>query len=225
MKVQDSHFEKSGQEVTRLIQNRRSYRGPYIKRKIERETLETILRCGLAAPSSKDARPWHFHVVADGSRLEKIARFVISAEGALPYVPVEPNTGLPRANWPSTVKESASTLAAAPAAIFIENTGEFSSGRATLANAPRDLLEGNLFTYSLEVIGLGAAIMNMWTAANALGVKAAFMGDVCVAETLISRELGLKRDLMGVLVLGFGEDDIPPRELKTELDNRTTWHL
>jgi nitroreductase len=211
-------------DTVELIKSRRSFRGPFSEQGIEKGTLETILRCGLAAPSSKNARPWHFHVVTSRSRLEQIALAVVASEGAQPYVPVDPRTGAPRADWPSTVKESAAVLAAAAAAVFIENTGEFSHGRAVVADAPRHLLDEILFTYSLELIGIGAAIMNMWTAANALGVRAAFMGDICVAETQISKVLGLAHDLAGVLVLGFGDEGLPPRALESEFETRTTWH-
>lgn len=190
-------------ETVNLILGRRSYRGPYSEREIPSDVLAEIIRCGESAPASKNARPCRFHLVTDSAHLQNIARVIIEADGADTYVPIDPQTGAPRKDWSSTVAESAATLGAARAVIFIENVGPFSGGRANLAAAPRELLEENLFTYSLEVIGVGAAVMNMWIAALSLGLKATFMGDICVADKKIKRALAMERDLAGALLLGY----------------------
>ena len=120
---------------------------------------------------------------------------------------------------------SAAVLGAAPLAIFIENRGTFSGGRAKIAAAPPKLLEDNLFTYSLELIGLGGVVMNMWIAALSMGARAAFMGDICVAEAIIAKELGLRCDLAGVLLIGYpaepsgdGRKPTPPQS------EHVVWH-
>lgn len=46
------------------ILNRKSVR-KYTARPIEREKLEILVRAGMAAPSSKDRRPWEFIIVTD----------------------------------------------------------------------------------------------------------------------------------------------------------------
>ena len=124
------------------------------------------------------------------------------------YVPHDPATGRPRPAYVSTVRESAQVLREVAAAIFIENRGLFSDGRAGLIGATRPALAGSLVGFGLEMIGIGAAIENMWLAAEALGVRVAFMGDVVIAEDDICAALGIAGDLAGVLALGFS--DVPP---------------
>jgi Nitroreductase family len=81
----------------------------------------------------------------------------------------------------------------------------FSNGRAGLISATRPALAGSLVGFGLEMIGIGAAIENIWLAAEALGVRVAFMGDVVIAEDDIRATLGIAGDLVGVLALGFSD--------------------
>jgi hypothetical protein len=74
--------------------------------------------------------------------------------------------------------------------------------------------------FGLEMIGIGAAIENMWLAAEALGVRVAFMGDVVIAENDIRAALGIADGQAGVLALGFS-DAPPPR--RQRLDERVVW--
>jgi nitroreductase len=189
--------------LTELILSRRSVRGDYLDRPVPEDVIDEILRCGLSAPSSKNARPWRLHVVTDRQLLSELAKSVATADGADTYVPSDPKTGKARADWSSTVVESAGTLAAVPLAIFIENLGAFSNGRETLAAVSSEHLRDSLVGYTFEVLGIGTAIMNMWLAAISLGAQASFMGDVCVAEKAIAARLGLERDLVGALAIGY----------------------
>lgn len=212
--------------TTQLILTRRSVRDEFTDQPVPRETLVEILRCGLAAPSSKNARPWRLHAVTDRAVLRELAGAVASADGADSYVPRDPETGLIRTDWPSSVSESAATLRDAQASIFIENLGAFSKGRQTLSSVSRENLRGSLVGYTFEVLGVGAAIMNMWLAANSLGVQAAFMGDVCVAERAIAERLGLQCDLIGVLALGFSTSQPSPKRVHYDVSDelRVVWH-
>lgn len=212
--------------TTQLILSRRSVRDKFTDQQIPREAIVEILRCGLAAPSSKNARPWRLHVVTDRGVLKELADAVASADGADTYVPRDPETGLTRTDWPSSVSESADTLRGAPLGIFIENLGAFSKGRKILSAVPRENLRGSLVGYTFEVLGIGAAIMNMWLAANALGAQAAFMGDVCVAEKAIAEKLGIKCDLIGVLVVGYSTAKPSPQRVHYDVSDemRVVWH-
>lgn len=51
------------------ILSRKSVR-KYTARPVERETLEMLVRAGMAAPSSKDRRPWEFIIVTDRHLLD-----------------------------------------------------------------------------------------------------------------------------------------------------------
>jgi nitroreductase len=202
---------------------RRSIRDGFDGRPVPAWTMREIVRCGLAAPSSKNAQPWRMHVVTDRQTLGSLAGAVEHADGADEYVPHDPATGRPRQRYVSTVRESAQVLREVPAAIFVENRGLFSNGRSALASASHPALADSLVGFSLEMIGIGAAIENMWLAAEALGVRVAFMGDVVIAEDDICRRLGIAGDLVGVLALGFSDVPAPPG--RQRLDERHAEHV
>jgi len=136
---------------------------------------------------------------------EELAGAVESAEGIDSYVPYDPTTGEPRPGLSSTVIESAAVLRNAPVAIFVENTGVFSRSRQALLTATSEALAGSIIGYTLEVMGVGAAIENMWIAAIGHGLAGVFMGDVLIAERAIQRRLSIACDLVGALVLGYPE--------------------
>lgn len=200
-----SGFEVAGR-VARVAVNRRSYRGPFLSEVPTSGEIDEVLAAGLAAPSSKDARPWRFHLVTDAPTLSAIADDVVAAEGVESYVPVDPVSGRPHERYVSTVLESAEALAASPAAIFIENSGAFSVGRSALISAPPDHLAGALLGHGLEILGIGGAIQSMWLTAVDLGLAGVFIGDVLIAEDLISSRLGIRGDLIGVLIIGRPSD-------------------
>ena len=202
---------------------RRSIREGFDGQPIPEPVLREIVRCGLAAPSSKNAQPWRMHVVTDRATLGALADAVQNAEGGDDYVPHDPATGRPRPAYVSTVRESAQVLREVAAAVFIENRGLFSSGRAGLVTATRPALAGSLMGFGLEMIGIGAAVENMWLAAEALGVRVAFMGDVVIAEEAIRAALGITGDLAGVLALGFSDVPLPPR--RQRLDEQDAEHV
>ncbi len=56
------------------IFNRRSIR-KYTKQVIPEETIEKLLRAGMAAPSAANEQPWHFIVIKDKDVLSAIPKF------------------------------------------------------------------------------------------------------------------------------------------------------
>lgn len=205
---------------------RRSVRFGFEDRPVPQSVLAKIVECGLAAPSSKNAQPWRFHVVTDQKVHRKLAGFVRAARGVESYVPHDPNTGMPYGRYRSTVLESADVLLEVPAAIWVENLGAFTAGRRTLLSVPAQALAASLEGYGLELVGIGAAIENMWIAAHAHGLAAAFMGDVVIAEDQVQASLEFTGDLVGVLALGYSAAD-PPPPMDTrafEQSDRVVWH-
>lgn len=64
--------ESDGSNQTlETIFNRKSVR-KYTERPVEKEKLETLVRAGMAAPSSRDRRPWEFVLVTDRDLLDKM---------------------------------------------------------------------------------------------------------------------------------------------------------
>lgn len=60
---------KQGNSTLDTIFNRKSVR-KYTERPVEKAMLETLARAGMAAPSSKDRRPWEFIIVTDRKLLD-----------------------------------------------------------------------------------------------------------------------------------------------------------
>lgn len=211
--------------VVEAILGRHSVREGFSASPVPIDVLEDILRCGMAAPSSKNARPWRFHVVDDRHLLDDIAAMVETADGIDTYVPCDPHTGRPRPEWSSTVIESATVLRSVPVAVFVENLGVFSRGRDALVSATSDALAGSIIGYTLEVIGLGAAVQSMWIAAVSHGLSGVFMGDVLIAERQIQKRLKVAHDLVGVLALGYVKEGRPAhvRGQADALRDRVCW--
>jgi nitroreductase len=212
--------------IIAALLSRRSIRSGFTGQPVAREVLEQVLACGLAAPSSKNAQPWRFHVVDDRAVLDELADVVATAKGVEGYVPHDPRTGAPYPQYRSTVVESAQVLREAPATIWIENLGAFSAGRSTLVSVPAEALASTLEGYAFELLGVGAALQNLWIAANAVGLAAAFMGDVVIAEHVIGPRLGVQGDLLGVLALGYSVGDPTPTmdERAFRESPRAVWH-
>ncbi|MGH3788198.1 MAG: nitroreductase family protein [Pseudonocardiaceae bacterium] len=209
--------------VLKAILSRRSVRKSFTTKPLSREILSQIVQCALAAPSSKNAQPWRLHVVSDRAKLREFADVIQFSPDAATYVPRDPVTGNIRPDWKSTAAESAEVLRQVATGVFVENRGVFSGGRPTLAAAkPGTSLVG----YTFEVVGIGAAIQNMWLAAHSLGVSGTFMGDVLIAEQEIRLRLGINGDLVGVLALGYSDALGPAtgREFDTADPGRVVWH-
>lgn len=58
-------------QTLETIFNRKSVR-TYTARPVEKEKLETLVRAGMAAPSSRDRRPWEFVIVTDRKLLDTL---------------------------------------------------------------------------------------------------------------------------------------------------------
>jgi nitroreductase len=195
------------------ICGRRSIRDGFIDERVPAAIVEDIVRSGLSAPSSKNTQPWKIHVVVDRSTMRQLADAVQHARDARSYVPIDPNTGRRRLDWPSTVRESAEVLRQVALGLFVENLGSFSTGRRAVAHAQREHRESAVLGYSLEMIGLGASIENMWLAAHSHGLGGVFMGDVLIAQDAIRERLGMSGDLVGVLALGYTSSTPLPKML------------
>ncbi len=74
--------------VLETIANRRSIRR-YTGRPVSRQDLETLVRAGMAAPSSRDTRHWYFIVIDDESILNGLveglpyAKMILTAKHAI----------------------------------------------------------------------------------------------------------------------------------------------
>lgn len=63
--------DKASNPTLETIFNRKSVR-KYTERPVEKEKLEMLARAGMAAPSSRDRRPWEFIIVTDRAILDQM---------------------------------------------------------------------------------------------------------------------------------------------------------
>jgi nitroreductase len=196
-------------DVVDAIMVRRSTRRGFMEMPVPDDAIQRIIACGLHAPSSKDAQPWRLHVVTNRETAIVIADLMVTSPGRATYVPTDPATGLPRSNYDSSVEASAQAVRDAPLTVVIENVGSFSGGRRNLISN-RSTIRESLVGYTFEVIGLGAAIQNMWLAATGLGLRAVFIGDALIAEEAIKQLLKFDGDLIGILAVGYSSDTASP---------------
>ncbi len=68
-------------ETLEAIKSRRSIR-KFNKQTIERETIETLIRAAMQAPSATNEQPWQFIVIDDKKLLSDIPKFS-------PYAPTQ----------------------------------------------------------------------------------------------------------------------------------------
>ena len=66
---QDPSIERNW--VLQTLLNRKSVRN-YTDKEVPQDVVEQLLRAGMAAPSSRDRRPWHFIVISDKDILENL---------------------------------------------------------------------------------------------------------------------------------------------------------
>ena len=216
MSIEVNNTISSIPSLSKSILERRSIRSGFIDIEIESDIVREILDCGRSAPSSKNAQPWIFHAVTNKGILRAISEDIQCAKDADRFVPVNPVTGEKRGNLKSTTVESAEILGSVALGIFIENSSHFSVSRKTVAQASDSIREDAVIGLSLEYIGLGATIQNMWLAAEARDIRGVFMGDVLISEEFIKRQLSFRGDLVGVLALGYTSGEPSPKKTETE---------
>lgn len=213
--------------VIEAILSRRSVRFGFEARQVPDAALRAVVDSGLAAPSSKNARPWRLHVITTRALLDAIALAAETADDADDYVPPDPLTGEPSPLFVSTVRESAAVLREAPCAIALENRGVYIRSTAWLASRDPSVIARTLTAYGLEVMGLGAALQNMWLTSNSLGLSAAFLGDLAIANEAATEHLRLEGDLVGLLALGYSSATPPPKReapASTRTESFVVWH-
>ena len=72
---------KMDNETTKTIFNRKSVRN-YVEAQISPETLEFLVKAGMAAPSAIDRRPWEFIIINDKAVVKKLNDALPSAKMA-----------------------------------------------------------------------------------------------------------------------------------------------
>ena len=81
-------------QTLETILNRKSVR-KYKDRPVEKEKIDKLIRAGMAAPSSRDRRPWEFIIVTDRKALDTMAEALSGRSQSGPDRGKQPSIRLP----------------------------------------------------------------------------------------------------------------------------------
>ncbi len=186
--------------VLAAMRTRRSVRS-WQDRPVPRELLERILQAATWAPSADNLQPWRF-VVLQGERKRELAalvrRFVDEMQPGL-----NPILWVHRAG----MRRCATRIEASAATITAWAIAGPDDARLRLV-ARGDLTP--LFTWTMVVESVAAAVQNLLLAAHALGLGAVWLGYPSLAGPQIKAWLGEEGELLATVALGYPAER--PRE-------------
>lgn len=131
-----NHPAVNKQEVVlQNILNRKSVRS-YTDQAVERGKLDTLVRMAMAAPSSKDMRPWQFYVIDDARLLSQLA------------------DTMPRAKM---LREAKAAIVVCGDTTVVDDQGRSSRGWVNDCSAATENL-----LLAAEAMGLGAVWVAAW---------------------------------------------------------------
>jgi nitroreductase len=107
------------------------------------------------------------------------------------------------------VADSADIVASVPLAIVVENLAPFTRGMEGIAPDDAETRAQAAFSLALEMVGVGAAIENMWLAAEALGLCGCFLADAAIVEDTIRAATQATGPILGLLALGHSAEKPP----------------
>ena len=193
-------------DLLKGIEERRSTRA-FLDRPVERDTLETLLRLAMQAPSAINLQPWEFTVVS-GEERRRLSRVLIKrmkemkiscgpgAKGRLPEYFVERERGLLDVMLPNLpentafqdfINEGSCNFYGAPTAIIITLDDVFSSARLT---------------------DIGIVVGYMVLAAHALGLGTCPIGLITAFDDDIKEVLSLREEKQVVIGVAVGYSDL-----------------
>ncbi len=190
------------------IVNRRSIRA-YLPTPVSRADIETVLRAGALAPSSKNRQPWRFTVALGGKKAEALAAMArgLDAEKTRPLLPES-------ARHLGGAFQTLAVMEQAPAIIFVTNP---------LGRHPRDPLNTDERVSELcNAQSLGACLENMALQATALGLGSLWICDTYFAYDALTAWLGGQGALAAAMALGYAAEN-PPSRPRKPLEESVEW--
>ncbi len=202
---------QAGEAMLSILRARRSIRA-FQERPIPREVLERVLEGAIWAPSADNRQPWRF-VVLQGERKQEFAALLRrTAEGLDPGL--SPHRWLYRhgiRNSARFVDGSAATILAFAA--FARDS------LPIRVVASGDLVP--LFTWTLVVQSVAAAVQNLLLEAHACGLGGAWLGYPYLAGPEIKAWLGEEGELQATIILGYPAEE--RRSTRRPLGEAVRW--
>lgn len=183
------------------IFDRRSIR-KYTDRAVPREWVETVLRAGMAAPSSKNRQPWKFIVTAGKGREELLAAFQKGLEREKRGEALLPGC----TQFVSGAEYTLRIMAQAPVVILVVNPLGLGMGRPV---TPEDRI-----CEICNAQSVGAALENMFLTATDLGLGSLWICDTYFAYQELTAFAGGEGDVIAAFALGFADEQPGPRPRK-----------
>lgn len=190
------------------ITNRHSIRA-YLPKPVSKADIETVLRAGALAPSSKNRQPWRFTVATGAGKAAALAAMARGLEGEARR-PLLPQS----AQFLSGAERTLAVMEQAPAVIFVTNP----LGRDPRQNQTVDGRVSEL----CNAQSLGACLENMTLQATALGLGSLWICDTFFAYDALNEWLGTQGTLAAAMALGYAAESPPPRPRKP-LEELAEW--
>ncbi|MBQ0052622.1 MAG: nitroreductase family protein [Treponema sp.] len=180
--------------VKEAINERRSIR-KFIDRKIEKEVLIELIEAARLAPSSKNRQPWKFIVCTGNSK----ARLVQAMESGIKREFIK-GCRIPAFRFGlADAKNTCSVMKQAPVVILILNTED--APLYEEVNAEKRINE------ICNTLSIGAAVEHIVLAAQEKGIGSLWVANTCFAYEEIEDFLETKKQIAGLLVLGYYEEN------------------
>jgi len=203
-------------DIIDAIQDRRSTRG-FLKKPVERETIEQLLTLATQAPSAINLQPWEV-VVVSGEEKERLSRLLVKrmrerniscgpgARSPLPEHFIERQRGLldcmvpflPRdLDFQDFINEGSCNFYGAPTAVILTVDRVFSSNRLT---------------------DLGILVGYLVLAAHALGLGTCPIGLITAFDDDIREELNMgdEKEVVVGIALGYRDPDAAVNKARSE---------
>lgn len=187
------------------IYSRRSIR-KYKDKQVAKELIEKIIDAGRMAPSAKNRQPWQYIVLGGESKrefLECMWRGILREENEKASLPASKN-GIPDA------KNTWKIMSQAPVLIAVIN----SNGK----NPFEDIDPDDRFVEIFDTLSIGASIENMLLEATAMGLGTLWIANTCYAYEELTEYLGTNNQLVGVIALGYADEEPQQRPRKAMED-------
>jgi len=182
----------------------------FTKQKVTKKQLEQIVEAGLRAPSSKNAQPWYL-VVLQGKEKDKVADCIRDDMKKYACVPTNVTDGKKLKGMFDSTNESIKIIEEASAIILIFNREVYSKGFSEAKGKRIDVRK--LYTYAVEILGLGACMQNILLAAHAQGLGAVAMADVYPGAVKIKKHYKLDYQFMIGVAIGYPAYKTKKREI------------
>lgn len=199
---------KQSKDMLEVLHGRRSIRR-YQSAPVSRADIETILRAGSAAPSSKNRQPWRF-IVAEGNAKEEALAAMGRGLTRERKTPLLPNS----VRYLAGAEATLNIMRQAPVLIFVADP--IGMDLHTVLTAEERIYE------RCNAQSIGAAVENMTLAATALGLGSLWICDTCFAQAELQDWLGEAGELVAALAVGYA-DEAPPARPRRPLEETVIW--